>query len=147
MMLPVIRKFNISPVNRFEELSQFNRLFDDVLRKEPSVPVGFGGLDMYEDDENLHIDVELPGFGKDEIKLTLEDGVLHILAQRNTEEKNGDNSPQYYIRQRTTRKWSRSIQLPVTVEGDKVEATFSNGVLCISMEKAGQCKPHTIEIN
>ena len=146
-MLPVIRKFNIEPVNRLSGLGAFNRLFDDVLDHEVCRTVGFGGLDMYEDDENLHVDVELPGFGRDEIKLTLEDGVLHIAAERKEDEDNGDSKSHYYIRQRTTRKWSRDIQLPVVVEGDKVEATFSNGVLCISMEKAGQCKPHTIEIN
>ena len=147
MMLPVLRKFNIEPMNRFGHLSQFNRLFDDVFNSELCQPSGFGGLDMYEDDENLHIDVELPGFGRDEIKLTLDDGVLHIAAERKEQENNGDNNTHYYIQQRTTHKWSRSLQLPVAVESDKVEAKFSNGVLCISMEKAGQCKPHTIEIN
>lgn len=146
-MLPVIRKFNIDPVNRFGTLSPFNRLFDDVMGSELCQAVGFGGLDMYEDDENLHVDVELPGFGRDEIQLTLEDGVLHISAKRKEEKNNGDSKTHYYIRQRATRQWSRDIQLPVTVEGDKVEATFANGLLCISMEKTGQCKPHTIAIN
>ena len=57
------------------------------------------------------------------------------------------NREQYLYRERRYGSFSRSLQLPVRVEGDKAEATFSDGVLTLRVPKAEEVKPRQIRIN
>jgi HSP20 family protein len=57
------------------------------------------------------------------------------------------NRDQYLYRERRYGTFSRSVQLPVRVEGDRADATFTDGVLTLSIPKAEEVKPRQIRIN
>jgi HSP20 family protein len=103
-----------------------------------------GNLDVYEDDKNLYVEAELAGFHKDQIELTLEDGVLHLKAEQREEKE--DKQETYYIRERRQGKWSRSIQLPVAVQEDNISATYQDGVLKVSLAKQMEKQTHRIDV-
>ena len=142
-MLPILRKVSIEPVNN-RVFNNLDRIFEEFL---PSSCVGFtgvGNLDMYEDKDTLYVEAELPGFDREEIQLSLEDGMLRLEAEHKDENEQKDTN--YYIRERGHKKWSRNIQLPVSVANDKVKATFTNGVLSVALEKPEKDKPQKIDV-
>ena len=145
-MLPIIRHIerNFKPVSHRSNCNGFSRLLDDVFSDSAVKLQNFGSLDLYEDDKNVYVEVELPGCERKDAALTLEDGMLHINASRSEEKEVPKTN--YYVRERVPGTWSRSVRLPEDVQEDKIEATFKNGVLKVTMEKPEQSKPHKIEI-
>ena len=98
-------------------------------------------MDMYEEDGNLVSEVTLPGFTKDEIKVTTDEGVLEVSAEhKEKEEEKGKR--RYYFRE-SSNQYLRRVSLPKGVKADKTEATFKDGVLKITMPAT----PATKEVN
>jgi len=144
-MLPILRKVNIDPFSHNNSWHSLNRLFNDVLSEDLVDATASGYLDMYEDQNNLYVEVELPGFNRDEIKLTIEDGILHLEAKHQTE--SSEKEATYYIRERSQSQWARTLRLPVAVEEDKVNAVFQDGILKVTLAKPEKAKPLTIKID
>ena len=143
-MLPIVREFHIRPLNHGKAWSEFDRLFERFWGGDCSASGQAGSLDVYEDETNLYVEAELPGFKRDEIQLTLDEGVLHLAAEHS--EESDEKEKTYYLRERGESKWSRSLRLPINVAPDKIEATLDNGVLKVRMEKQEQYKAHKIEV-
>ena len=112
-------------------------------RQSEMFPVS--NLDVYEDPKSLTVEAELPGFHQDQINATLEEGILQIAVERDKKTENRENN--YYLRERRSGKWSRSIQLPAVVQNDKVTATYNDGVLKIVLEKQETQQTRKIKIN
>jgi len=147
-MLPVIRHFEgrLVPVTRCAGRNGLARLFDDLWLETVTPGLSnFGNLDLYEDGGSIHLDVELPGCQRDDIELSLEDGAIHLQAQRKEEKESKDAN--YYVRERIRGQWSRSIQLPEPVNKDNIDATFKDGILRIVLEKQQKNEPHKIKIS
>jgi len=141
-MLPILRHLeNMNPCNTHLRLSNLDRFFDDF---RPSANRNFGNLDLYEDEQNVYLEVDLPGINRENIELTLEDGVLHLHAHRKFDHEKKDTG--YFVRERAEGQWSRSVRLPEQVQSDKIDAAFRDGVLKITLEKQEQSKPRKIEI-
>ena len=92
----------------------------------------------------MYVEAELPRMYKDQIELTLEDGILHLKAEQKDEKE--DKQENYYIRERRQANWSRSIQLPVAVQDDAVNATYQDGVLKVALAKQVEKQTHRIEV-
>ncbi len=142
-MLPIIREHrirNLGPNDNFHFLPRlWENFFDNI--SPLTVP---GNLDVYEDEKNLYVEAELPGYQRDQIELTLEDGLLSLSAEHSQkDEKMKEN---YYVRERSHGKWSRTVQLPIAVQEDNIKAVFKDGVLKITMEKQSQPRAHKIEV-
>jgi HSP20 family protein len=144
-MLPILRKVNIDPFSHNNSWQSLNRLFNDVLSEDFTGATASGYLDMYEDQNNLYVEVELPGFNRQEIKLTIEDGILHLEAKHETESNKKEAT--YYIRERSQNRWARTLHLPVAVEEGKVNAAFQDGILKVILAKPEKTKPHNIKID
>ena len=99
--------------------------------------------DIWEDEENVYVQAELPGFSKDDIEVTLEQGTLQISATRRVEERKGS---QFLNERRYTRSF-RSFTLPTPVEEDKVQASVENGVLHLTLPKRAEVKPRKIKVS
>jgi HSP20 family protein len=99
--------------------------------------------DIWEDEDNVYVEAELPGFTKDQIEITLEQGTLQISATRQVEERKGE---QYLNERRWTRSF-RSFSLPTPVEEDRVQATVENGVLHLTLPKRAEVKPRKIRVS
>ncbi|MCE9611709.1 MAG: Hsp20/alpha crystallin family protein [Chthoniobacter sp.] len=126
---------------------EVNRLFDFSW---PSRDSGlFSGwspaLDVYDNKDNLVVQVELPGMKKEEIEIALHEGVLTVSGERKTgsERKEGE----VFRSERYFGKFQRSVTLPVAVDGAQVKASYKEGVLTIDLPKAEEAKPKQIAIS
>ena len=143
-MLPVLRRINIEPIRRPWDWNSLNRFFEDNWLDDFQAPNNFGNLDMYEDQDKLYIEVELPGFERKDIKVTLEDGLLRIEAEHHNNKT--DKDAKYFLQQRRHSRCSRSVQLPVAVADNEIAATLKNGIMQVTMKKPEEKKPHKIEV-
>jgi HSP20 family protein len=109
-----------------------------------SPPVWAPALDIAERKDAYLVSVELPGVKLDDLKITLDDGLLTIQGERSFAD---DTSEQQYHRvERSYGAFRRSITLPAHVMADAVEASIEDGVLQILVPKAEEAKPKRIEV-
>jgi HSP20 family protein len=101
-------------------------------------------LDLYQNNDNIVAIVELPGMRKEDIEISLHDGTLTIAGERKEETREGDNAART---ERPTGKFRRSITLPTRVDANKVNATYKDGILTVTLPKAEEAKPKQIQVN
>ena len=101
-------------------------------------------LDLYQNTDNVVAVIELPGMRKEDIEISLHDGMLTIGGERKTEA--GENGESATRTERFSGKFRRSITLPGEVNSDKVTADYANGVLTVKMEKAPTARSKRIEV-
>ena len=101
-------------------------------------------LDLYQNNDNVVAIVELPGMRKEEIEISLQDGMLTIAGERKAEsgQENGAERTE-----RFTGKFRRSITLPTRVDANKVTASYKDGILTVTLPKAEEAKPKQIQVN
>ena len=131
-MLDRIRKRKADAYNPFDILrSEIDGLFDDF--PTDVFKTDFSGLDLYEDEKNIYLDLELPGVNKKDINLDLDNYVLKISAEKKDEDEKKDKN--FFKKERYYGKIERSVRLPEYADLDKVKANYKDGVLKIKVEK------------
>ena len=139
-MLPTILRRNGRPVSLFDE--DLGRLLgvqwpaskDDLVAQYP--------VDIHEDENHIYVDAELPGFEKNEVDVTIENGVLTITAERKSETPKGEK----HLNERRYTRVGRSFTVPNTIDPEKVDATLTNGLLKLVLHKHEQVKPRRISL-
>ena len=135
-----------TPRNR--SLFPFAPFWDDFMRTMPASggvePKLRPALDVEETDEAIKISIELPGLTKDEVNVSIEDGVLTVSGEKTTRSENEDSS--YHIIERSYGSFARSLSLPTHVSAENAAAKFEHGVLTITLPKQEQAKPKRLEI-
>jgi HSP20 family protein len=101
-------------------------------------------LDVYEEKDDLVVKAELPGFDKDNVQVNLSDHTLVIKGEKKKEEETKKEN--YYRSERSYGTFVRTLRLPKDVQGDKVKATFKNGLLEIRMPKTEEAKAKEIKV-
>jgi HSP20 family protein len=102
-------------------------------------------LDLYQTADNIVAVVEVPGMRKEDIDISLHDGMLTIAGERSSaSSQDGENAERT---ERFTGKFRRSISLPTQVETGKVNATYKDGILTVTLPKAEEAKPKKIEVS
>lgn len=134
----------------FEQLSglreEINRLFDEPF----SLMSGefFNGwspaLDLAEDSENLVATIELPGMKKEDIQVTIHEGVLSVSGERKRDEKK--KASESYRTERFCGRFHRMVSLPKPVKTDAIKAAYRDGILTVTMPKTEEAKPKQIEV-
>lgn len=104
-------------------------IFDDLITTEKSSNMK---CDIYEKDGKYNIEMDVPGFKKEEIKLDCNKGYLTISAEKN--EKNDEHDKKYIRKERTYSKYERSFYLGDCDE-DAIDAEYKNGTLYITVPK------------
>ena len=94
--------------------------------------------DVRETDNTYELDIDLPGFKKDEIKLDLKDGYLSISASKGLDKDEKDKKGHYIRQERYAGACSRSFYVGESVEAKDFAAKFEDGILKISMPKAAK---------
>lgn len=104
--------------------------------------------DIKETENGYQLDVEMPGFDKKDIKISLENGYLTVSAQKNTKEEEGKEKSERYIRKECSVSCSRSYYVGDDVEQQNVKAKYENGMLTLALPKSQpkQLPSHNIEI-
>ncbi len=88
-------------------------------------------VETFRRENNLVVRADLPGLTKDNVNIEVEDDTLMISGERNDENK--DERDDYYRTERTYGRFFRAIQLPEGVDADKIDATFKDGVLEVTI--------------
>ncbi len=108
-------------------------LFDDLFDDDLDVRRPQGMLcDIYEKDNTYHIDIDAPGFKKDDIKIECDQGNLKIIAERHSEDK--ENKKFLHRERKTYEKCERSFYLG-NVNEEQIQASFKDGILSITVPK------------
>jgi HSP20 family protein len=101
-------------------------------------------LDLYQTTDDVVAVVELPGMRKEDIEISLHDGMLTIGGERKDETPEGQKTARS---ERVVGKFRRSISLPTRVDANKVNATYKDGILTVTLPKAEEVKPKQIQVN
>ena len=122
-----------------------DRLFDTFLSGGlPTFPSLFGSgvgrssmlvprMDVKETDKEIIIEAELAGLEEKDVSLTLQNGILTLQGEKKIEYD--EEKENYHMMERSYGSFQRSLRLPDTVDEDKVEARFENGVLRVTLPK------------
>lgn len=87
--------------------------------------------DIYEKDNKYHMELDIPGFTKDDIKIECHKGTVTISAEKNYENNEEDETRKYIRRERRYGKYKRSFYLG-DIDEDNIKAEFKNGTLLIT---------------
>jgi len=102
-------------------------------------------LDVYEDKDNFVLKAEMPGMRKEDIDISLHEGVVTISGERKEETKKEDSD--VYRSERFFGRFQRSFALPTSVNPDKVAANYKDGILTVTLPKAEEAKPKQIQVS
>ncbi len=123
--------------------------FDRMVQRAFGWADGNGGvrsalaMDVIRRDDEVVLKVDLPGADPESIEVTTDRGVLTVSARR-VEEYTESERP--VLRERRTGSFTRKIRLAETVDTDKIEATYDNGVLSVVLPLQEKAKPRKVEI-
>ena len=137
------------PFDVFAPFVHFNRRWNEALRgsygDEPANRMLVPAMDVVESEDELVLTAELPGIAKEQVKITVEDGVLTLSGEKKFErdQKNKD----YHVVERRYGTFHRQVTLPSQVDATKVSANFADGVLIIHVPKVEAAKPREITIS
>jgi HSP20 family protein len=125
-----------------------DRLFDDAFTRPLSVRDGWSmtnpAIDMYQTDNDVVVKASIPGIKAEEVQINVTGDILTLKGDVNQEDERNDRA--WHIREHRFGSFERSIVLPTDVKSDKAEAVFENGILTITLPKADEVKPKTINI-
>ena len=120
-------------VPRKKDFDLFDDMFDDPFftRNDNKMMK----TDIKENDNNFELEVDLPGFNKDNIKMTIDDGYLTINAKQETNNDEKDEHGKYVRRERYYGECSRSFYIGDDIKTEDVKASFKNGILTLNIPK------------
>lgn len=139
------------PFRELEEVSdRLNRMFmrpatRTVNGKETMIVADWTPLvDISETEGEYQIKAEIPDVKKEDVKVTLEDGVLTIQGERKQEKE--EKGKKYHRIERSYGSFVRTFSLPDVIDEEKVKAEFKDGVLNLYLPKSEKAKPKAIEV-
>lgn len=125
---------------------EIDRLFEDTFGRGDGMNAWSPAVDVRENDQELRLDVEIPGMRPDDVEITAENGILTVRGEKRSERKEGDGESRYHVMERSYGSFSRSFQLPQGLDESKIEADCENGILSIHIPKAALPQPRKIRI-
>jgi len=132
-------------------LQRLNRILDEAFGGFPFqdqstiTSTWFAPTDVSEDESSLQISMELPGVDPDDVRLSLENNILTIRGEKR--QRSEENNERIHRFERTYGMFERTFALPNTVDPDKIEARYENGVLLVRIPKAERARPREIPVN
>src|ERR1700684_502170 len=139
------------PFREFVSLQdRMNRLFGDPrgaeARDESLTSTAFApAVDVYEDEHNLTLKIEVPGIDEKDIDVRIENNTLTVHGERKYEEQEKEEN--YRRIERRYGSFTRSFTLPSTIDTNSVSANYDKGVLKIHLAKKAESKPKQIKVN
>ena len=142
----------------WDELREMERMMDEMMRRPlpawrrpltwwrvPTEEMAWTPtVEMYEKDDKFVVRAELPGMKKEELDISVLGDTLTIKGERKAKSEVKDED--YYRCELCYGKFSRSVALPAAVDAKKVEASYENGILEITLPKVEEAKPKKVEV-
>ena len=127
-----------------------DNVFDNFFRGDIQDNSGLGlstwtpAVDIAEQENEYLVKLELPGINKDDVKITVESNVLTVRGEKKQDQEVKEDN--YHRVERTYGSFQRSFRLPNTVRAERIDASYKDGILTISLPKAEEAKPKQIEV-
>ena len=129
---------------------EINRMFEGIFRggsiDDTSVlpPTWAPAADIAEHDGEFVVKMELPGVTKDDVKISMQDNILTVRGEKKQEKETKDST--YRRVERSYGAFQRSFTLPSSVNPEKVDALYKDGILGITLPKSEEAKPKQIDV-
>jgi HSP20 family protein len=121
-----------------------NRLFGDLNVNRTRRASSFPALNVWAAEESARVTAEIPGVSKDDLEINVTGDTLTLSGVRSQDDL--PEGARYHRQERRFGEFSRSIQLPYTVDVNKVKAVFKNGVLSVDLPRVEAEKPKKIAV-
>ncbi|MFQ5491505.1 MAG: Hsp20/alpha crystallin family protein [Phycisphaerae bacterium] len=131
--------FSWDPFQELESLTRSLGASDAGL----AGPNGFR-VDVREEDDRYVVQADLPGFSRDAVEVTFENGVLTISGEVRSDQQQQDET--FHLRERRYGRVSRSFAMPEEVDTDNIQATMADGVLTVTLTKTPAAQPRKITV-
>jgi len=126
---------------------EMDRLLEDAVgRGEAGVASWVPAADVREDEAAYLFELDLPGVSPEAVELTIESGVLTVRGEKRNTREGGDPS-RTHVAERLQGTFRRAFPLPKDVAEERIEATFTSGLLTVRLPKVERPKARRIEIN
>ena len=142
-ILPITRNrgfFGRPRLNLFDELFENFGLSNLESREGDWRP----SIDVSETDAELIVKAELPGITKDNVQVTLTNGLLTIKGEKKVE--NDEKKEGYHLVERRYGSFCRTFRVSEDIDADKIDAAYKDGVLAVTLPKIEPAKPRAIEV-
>ena len=142
----------LAPWRPFEEFDRWlegpfwSRRFPRRMREMFEAGQGelIPAMDVREKDKQYAITIELPGVGKEDVHVELEGGLLTVRGEKTSERE--DKKEHRHYTERSYGSFTRSLRLPSDADADRLEASFKDGVLAVTIPRTEAAKPRAIAI-
>ncbi len=142
-LMPILRSRNLF---NLPEPGFFNRLWDDFpfteFFKEDNTFLP--DINVSETEKDIVIKAEVPGIGKDDIDITLSEGLLTIKGEKKSDHE--ESKENYHLIESRYGSFSRSVRVPLDLKSDDINATYKDGVLKVVLPKSESSVPKKIEV-
>ena len=132
----------------FNDLRQMDQTMNRLWRAFGGAPASSEdwniALDVVQRPEEIVVKASVPGVKPDAIEVAIEDNILTIRAERKPDFE--DQESAYLVQERPSGSFYRALRLPDTVDANKVNSTYENGILSISLPKAEEKKRRQIKV-
>lgn len=126
---------------RWSPFGEVDKFFDDALWSGVDFTPA---MDVYQDKDNVIVETAITGIDPEKVDISIENDVLTVSGHK--EEKKEVKREDYYRKEIREGSFSRSVILPMGVQGDKADASYDKGILKITLPKAEAAKPKKIAI-
>jgi HSP20 family protein len=134
----------ITRIDPFRELASFFQSFEPSGKEQLTAGNFVPPVDVYEDEQNLVLKLEVPGVDEGDINVSVENNTLTIQGERKFEKEEKEEN--FHRIERRYGSFLRTFKLPSTVDAEKVEASYEKGILKITLAKRAEAKPRQIKV-
>ena len=135
----------------FSLRNRINRMFNDSF-----MPTSHGddslslsnwkpAVDIYDNDESIVVQAEMPGVDKKDIDISVKDGILTLTGERSVDKEEKEKN--VYVVERAHGRFLRSFALPGEVDPEAIKAEYKDGVLKVEIPKSEKSKPKRITVH
>lgn len=140
------------PLDSMTRLWRLNSMLDDALGSWPLQGQENGALtsswipacDVFEDKDAVKIVAEVPGVRPEDVKISLENNLLTVRGEKRQQAE--EKTERVHRYERTYGTFERAFSLPTTVDPEKIAATYTNGILTVTIPKAERARPREIPV-
>ena len=122
----------------------FDRLLNDAFGPASGSAVEPWKTDIWEDDQRVYVEMEVPGFSDKDVDVDVDKGVLTVKGHQQEDHNHKDRT--YHLAERREGRFSRSFRLGKNVDGGKVSAKLKDGILTIELPKRAEAKSRRVEV-
>jgi HSP20 family protein len=135
----------ITRIDPFRELATLFQNFAEPTGKDQLTAGNFvPPVDVYEDEQNLVLKLEVPGVEEKDLNVSVENNTLTIQGERKFEKEEKEEN--FHRIERRYGSFLRTFKLPNTVDAEKVDANYEKGILKITLAKRAEAKPRQIKV-